>query len=76
MPKIKLTDKQKEVIKVMRKGKKLYKNTTYCYIQKADINVSLATLFKLMNDGIITIGNKTDFGWHCPLTELGKTIEL
>ncbi len=76
MSKIKLSPKQKEVIKHMRRPVGMFKNITYVILIMGN-GCSIATFRYLLKNKIIKPkGGRTVLGWEYVLTELGKTIEL
>lgn len=76
--KIKLSDKQKEVVKYMRQGYCLTKNVTYVHAECGLIKCSTATFFKLCREQLIEKTGKfvQGFGQPYQLTQLGKEMEL
>lgn len=75
--KITLSDKQAEIIRVMRNDYRLFKNVTYAYIRYGRMKLSTATFKVLLRHNLIKEkGARTQFGWEYVLTELGKTIKL
>ncbi len=72
-----LSDKQKEVLTLMRDGRFLYKNVTYVILAGCE-NLRITTFYSLKNKGLIEIGKKRDINgfWVCKLTKQGKTIKL
>ena len=74
LSKIKLSEKQKEIVLYMREGYAIKKGDNFVLLEAKLERPSLATFFALYKKGVIQLDNK--FHQIYVLTELGKTIEL
>lgn len=73
---MKLSEKQKEVIRLMRKGYTLYKNVTYVTLWMNVDKVRVTTFFCLVKMGLIKSVGRKRLPQEYALTKLGKTIDL
>lgn len=79
MKTIKLTPKQKEVIKLMRGGVKCYRTlglNSYCFLSGSKNSISFPTLEKLERCKFIEVQSEDWRSINYHLTDLGKTINL
>ncbi len=78
MEKIKLTDKQKDIIYLMRNGWNLHRYIRYWHMKSDNDSKSVNgnSAYFLIRKGIIFGTDADDSNRIYQLTELGKTIEL